>query len=132
MRLAVYETELNQTQARQHCATWSRHGDASLDSSGNPIARFEFDERRGSAIHNEVVTQPDLIIPLYLQIPQPMLLAPWKEIMPLWTCAVDIIRNIAGFMPIGIVLCLYFFADRRTVNSNVAGHHMRLYNDHAD
>jgi hypothetical protein len=111
--LALYHIELSAVQVRQHFQAGIPPG-LSLDDLRNAVAVYGFAEHDGPTIHNEVANAPWLVIPAHFQVPhKPMLLVPWKEITPLWIYLDDIARNIAGFVPLGIAVYLYFLRKRK-------------------
>src|ERR1700722_6619616 len=102
--LALYRSELSAGRVRQHYQTGIPTG-LSLEDLQNAVAVYGFAEHDGPTIHNEVADAPSLTIPGHFQVPhKPLLLVPWKEIDPLWTYIDDIVRNILGFVPLGIAV----------------------------
>jgi hypothetical protein len=111
--LAFYGSELTAQRVRQNYAAWSQSGKVAPDASDNPLALYLFAEHSGSAVRNEVAAGPALNIPAHFQVPyKPILLPPWREITPPWIYTADIIRNILGFVPLGMVFYLYFLRVR--------------------
>jgi VanZ like family len=112
--LALYRNELSAVQARQHYQAGIPAG-LSLEDLQSAVAIYGFAEHDGSTIHNEVANAPWLMIPPHFQVPhKPLLLVPWKEITPLWIYIDDIVRNILGFVPLGIAVYLYFLRKRKS------------------
>ncbi len=111
--LALYRNELSALQVRQHYQAGIPTG-LSLEDLQNAVAVYGFAEHDGATIHNEVANAPGLTIPAHFQVPhKPFLLVPWKEITPLWMYIDDIVRNILGFVPLGIAVYLYFLRKQK-------------------
>jgi hypothetical protein len=106
--LAFYGQELNAQQVQQHFSEWWESGTVTADAAEEPLTQYFFDERSGTILHNQIADQPDLEIPEYFQVPHKgFLTPPWKEITPPWIYTDDIVRNIVGFVPLGMVFYLY-------------------------
>jgi len=111
--LAIYSKELAPASVSQHYANWmhgnvERTANAELDGL---IARYNFSERSGSIIHNSTAGGPILMIPPHFSVPHKVFLqSPANEFEASWIYANDVLRNIAGFMPLGFILCSYFLA----------------------
>jgi len=101
--LAIYAKGLTPADAKQHWQYWTLH-DRSPDLDA-AIARYTFNERMGSEAHNEVPSGPDLEIPKSFSVPYKTLLAsPAAEFEPSWRYIVDVLINIAGFIPLGLIV----------------------------
>jgi len=111
--LAVYAKELTPAEAALHYANWidpTGTDPADLDGA---IARYAFNERSGNEIRNAVASGPNLEIPSYFQIPRkPMLKAAWKEFEASRFYAIDLLMNVAGFIPLGFIFGAYFLLGR--------------------
>ena len=107
--LSLYARELGAAAVREHYDQWKSHGEIVPATRDLVITRFPFDERAGFVIHNQIPGAPDLSVPAYFQLPEKaMLEAPWKEVMPFWVRIDDLARNIVGFVPLGMLVCVYF------------------------
>ena len=72
------------------------------------IARYLFTERSGAEIRNTVRSGPDLEIPRSFDVPhKPMLQSPREEWEWNWAYLQDLLQNVAGFVPVGFLLCAY-------------------------
>jgi hypothetical protein len=111
--LAVYAKELAPAEVARHYANWidpRRAEPADLDGA---ITRYAFNEHAGNEIHNAVASGPNLEIPSYFQIPhKAMLKAAWKEFEATKFFAVDLLMNVAGFVPLGFIFGAYFLLGR--------------------
>jgi hypothetical protein len=111
--LAVFGKELTASEVARHYASWI---DPRPDEAANldgAIARYAFDERSGNEIHNAVASGPNLEIPPYFQIPhKPMLRAAWREFEASRFYIVDLLMNVAGFVPLGFIFGAYFLLGR--------------------
>jgi len=107
--LAIYSKELTPAEVSRHYAEWTSARPIKLGVEGGTIARYTFSERAGREIHNGVVAGPNLQIPATFNVPhKPMLRSAVKEFDRSRKYFNDIILNIAGFIPLGIILCVYF------------------------
>jgi len=106
--LAIYAKQLTPQEASLHYRNWTelnRRLRADLDTA---IARYLFAETTGNEIHNEVVSEPNLMIPTSFSVPHKFFLeSPIREFRLTWKYAWEAGTNIAGFMPLGLMLCLY-------------------------
>jgi VanZ family protein len=103
--LAIYSKEVTAEQALAHYQSWAiRDGyPADLDAA---MARYTFTEASGREIHDDVAKGPTLEIPTNFSVPHKGLLrSPLQEFRPNWHYAMDLAINIAGFIPLGLVLC---------------------------
>ena len=104
--LAIYSRELTPADALRHYKDWT-------DPSGNPdldgaMARYTFAERAEKEVRNEVASGPSLEIPTRFSVPyKGMLLSPQSEFRADWTYISDVVANIAGFVPLGVIVCAY-------------------------
>jgi VanZ family protein len=107
--LAIYSKELTAAQVSRHYGNWigGRGGDPpDLDGA---IARYAFTEGAGRDIHNAIASGPDLEIPKKFGVPhKPLLESPVKEFEANWNYVYDLLRNIAGFVPLGFLVCAYW------------------------
>jgi VanZ family protein len=105
--LAIYSKELTPLQALLHYKEW-------IDPSGPPdldgaIARYPFAEAAGQQVRDEVPSGPYLEIPATFSVPHKKLLrSPAEEFKANWKYVKDLLMNIAGFVPLGLILCAYF------------------------
>ena len=106
--LAIYSKELTSAEAFHHYQSWIEGEKTGPPDLNGAIARYAFTERAGRVIHSAVSGGADLEIPKRFVIPHKVLLQyPWKEYEPNWNYVNDLLRNISGFIPLGIVLCAY-------------------------
>jgi glycopeptide antibiotics resistance protein len=107
--LAVYSKELTPAEVLRHYRSWTDEsglGPADLDGA---IAHYAFTEGAGRDIRNAVASGPDLEIPKRFAVPhKAMLKSPVKEFEANWDYFNDILRNVAGFVPLGFVVCVYW------------------------
>ena len=89
----------------RHYQDWTDPGKHPPDLDG-AIARYAFTEAGGREVRNEVASGPNLEIPSTFSVPHKgFLLSPAKEFNADWRYAVDVGMNIAGFVPLGLVVC---------------------------
>ena len=111
--LAIYSKALAPAEVLRHYRDWTDgRGLESPDLQG-AIALYAFTERAGREIHNAVVSGPDLEIPKRFGVPHKALLeSPRKEFSEDWDYVHDLLVNIAGFIPLGFVICAYLACTR--------------------
>ncbi len=112
--LAIYDEKVSPAEAAAHYAGWTGASQAPrAEVRSHLLARYDFHERGGNVIHNEVASAPALTIPAHLFIPRKaMLTSVGKQFE--WTAnwRQDVLQNIIGFMPLGFVLCGFFALSR--------------------
>ena len=124
--LAVYRGSLDAATIRRHYRAFS--SGTAIDSAdlNNALAVYNFSERGGQVIRDQMPTEPDLRIPESYSILYPPFLTPaWKEFaLARWYYA-DLALNIAGFLPPGFFICAMLFqlrgGKRSVVLATVAG-----------
>jgi VanZ family protein len=105
--LAIYSRELAPADVFRHYKDWTSPGVPPPDLNG-AVARYAFNEEGGREIHNEVAAEPDLEIPAKFSIPHKAILqSPGKEFSADWQYANDVLVNIAGFVPLGLLVYSY-------------------------
>jgi VanZ like family len=107
--LAIYSKELTPAEVSQHYADWTAANPASSPDEDGAIARYTFSEGAGREAHNDVATGPNLKIPASFTVPhKAMLTSAGKEFEPNRLYVEDVIANIVGFIPLGMILGAYF------------------------
>lgn len=105
--LAVYSRELTAADASRHYQDWTNPRDHSPDLD-KAIAFYAFTEGAGNQVHNEVASEPDLEIPETFSVPHKVMLkSAVKEFEANWNYVDDVATNVAGFVPLGVVICAY-------------------------
>jgi VanZ family protein len=116
--LAVYSKELTPAEALEHYRDWTepaRHPDLT-----GALARYSFGERSGNEVRNEVGSEPNLTIPKDFFVPHKAFMAsPASEFRPDWRYVHDLVINIVGFMPLGVIVCVYFLWTRTSSKAMV-------------
>ena len=106
--LAVYSKELTPTDVLHHYRQWIEPSGNAPDLDG-AIARYTFTEASGHEVRNEVPYGPNLEIPAAFSVPHKILLqSAAKEFKADWAYLNDVLVNIAGFVPLGLIVCAYF------------------------
>jgi len=107
--LALYLKELPPTEVFRHYRNWTAERGLVPPDLENAIASYPFTEGAGRDIHNAVVSGVDLEIPTRFAVPHKALLkSPAKEFEANWDYWNDVLRNIAGFIPLGFIVCAYW------------------------
>lgn len=110
--LAIYDRELTPPELNRDYSSWVKAAQAK-DEDGRAVGRYMFDERSGNIAHNQV-RGPDLFIPFhYALVKHSFLTPPWREFYPGWEYVKDIVVNVAGFMPLGFLVCAYLCVVRK-------------------
>jgi VanZ like family/Concanavalin A-like lectin/glucanases superfamily len=106
--LAVYSKELTAADVARHYASWISGIENASSDFGGAIARYTFSESAGNEIRNEVAPGPSLVIPENFGVPhKAMLISPAKEFATTREYGLHVLLNIAGFVPLGFILCAY-------------------------
>jgi VanZ family protein len=102
--LAIYSKSLTPGDAARHYSDWkSQLADCDLDDA---VARYSFHARDRYEIQNEVASGPNLTIPTTFSVPHKgFLLSPVSEYRLDGRYAIDVLVNIAGFVPLGLIIC---------------------------
>ncbi len=112
--LAIYEQELTPKQVLRHFAMWTQKVAPEGFRNDRPLALYSFSERGGRIVHDSIASTPDIYIPGIFRIPhKKMLELPWTEFDPHLRYLWDILINIAGFVPLGLLLCAYLTWNRQ-------------------
>ena len=112
--LAIYAKQLTPAEVLSHYAAWTapdpfNHGPLNPADTGAAIARYAFSERSGREVHSAVPPGPMLEIPASFDVPhKAMLRSAFKEFDPSRHYLYDVLENVAGFIPLGAILCVYF------------------------
>ncbi len=110
--LAIYSNELTREQVFDNYKSWTGGGIDHSHLSG-AVAFYSFTELAGREIHNAVKSGPDLEIPEYFEVPhKARLSSPVEDFQANWEYVKDVFLNIAGFIPLGVVLCAYLMSTR--------------------
>jgi VanZ family protein len=111
--LAIYSKELTPAEVLRHYRNWTDVRGLGPPDLDGTIARYAFTEGAGRDIHNAVASGPDLEIPKRFGVPHKALLkSPVKEFEANWDYVNDLMRNIAGFVPLGFTVCAYWARTR--------------------
>ena len=106
--LAIYSKELTAGEVSRHYENWMGGRGFDPPDLDGAIAHYAFAEGAGSEIHSTVASGPDLEIPEYFGVPHKALLtSAVKEFEANRRYVIDVLQNIAGFIPLGFILCVY-------------------------
>jgi len=107
--LAIYAKDLTPEEASQHYRVWTATSDDTHADLEAALARYTFKEGAGTQIRNEVASGPVLEIPSFFSVPHKYFLqSPVQEFKPSWKYVDEIVMNIAGFVPLGLIISSYF------------------------
>jgi VanZ family protein len=111
--LAIYSKELTAAEVARHYASWIGEREIAPADFDGTIARYAFTERSGNEIYDAVRSAPSLDIPDYFRVPHKVLLkSAVKEFEASRKYVMDVLMNIAGFVPLGFIFCAYFLLTR--------------------
>lgn len=111
--LAIYKQEFTAGQVIQHYHSWTTQGRPQLSGNENAIGVYLFDEHAGNVVHNTVQPGINLYIPgRYSLLHQKFLEPFWKEFKPVRSYWMDVVVNIAGFIPLGFFFYAYWSSVR--------------------
>ena len=111
--LAIYRRELTAAEVLQNFEAWTVRGRPVISGDENPLAVYMFDEHRGSVIHDSANGGINLNIPDRFSLVHEQFLKPfWREFKPTRSYLEDILVNIVGFIPLGVVFFAYWSAVR--------------------
>lgn len=111
--LAIHSSEMTPSEVFQHYQSWSEKPGVDPSELGRTLALYFFTERAGRQIHNAVASGPALEIPKNFAVPHKALLAsPKEEFAASWWYVRDLLLNVAGFVPLGFIVCAYFASTR--------------------
>jgi hypothetical protein len=113
--IAIYKNELTAQEVASHYKTWLSNRDEGMMDKPSILALYLFRERSGTLVRNEIQPGVDLRIPKHYTIrSRSVLLPPWKEFRTEWAYVRDLILNVLGFIPLGLILYLYFLVVRES------------------
>jgi VanZ family protein len=108
--LSIYPGEVTPQEAFESYRRWT----AGISLNTSAIASYPFTERAGNLVHAQGIAPQDLRIPKIYRVPHHSFLTPlWREFDPNWDYLWDVLRNIAGFMPLGFFLCALLYRASR-------------------
>jgi|SRR6266850_1302114 len=104
--LAVYDHALNPREVSGHYRYWKTGSSSALAREEGIRALYPFDDRTGDRLRDSMGRQNDIVIPPYFgALKKEILVPPWDEHFPNWH---DIAKNVAGFVPLGLLLFALF------------------------
>jgi VanZ family protein len=117
--LAIYNRELTPAQVSRHFQSWTPDQGPLPTGEQSLIALYLFNERGGNIVHNRVDPATDLTLPAKYFVLHPALLrSTWnqyshtRDVWKGWNFWEDLIVNIGGFVPVGLVFSVYFSSVR--------------------
>jgi VanZ family protein len=107
--LALYGSQLSASQVAQHDEEWTQKGKPVATDNERVRALYLFDEHAGRIVHDYAGSGGDLYIPgHFLVLHQMFLEPPWSEMRAQHSYVKNVLINIAGFVPLGLVWSAYF------------------------
>jgi VanZ family protein len=114
--LAIYDDQLTAATVAEHYAAWvqQRSSEDPRSERVNYLGLYSFQERSGRTIHNRFGPAPNLDIPTNFSILHKRILTfPWVEFSTDVSYLIDVLINIAGFIPFGFFCCWYLAHHRQ-------------------
>ncbi len=119
--LAIYASELDAAQVLKHYGDWKQHGQPTFGKSEKVLALYLFREHEGNTVHSEAPSGIDLTIPQrFMVVDQLLFQSPVSEFHTQGSYLKNALINVAGFVPLGFMVSLYFAAVRRMRQAAVA------------
>lgn len=101
--------EFSPAEVQQSFEFWQLTGRIQDGPGSGAIATYSFAERDGVSVKEDLGKAPSLSIPIAYSIPYKPALKPfWREYSRDREYIKDVVRNVAGFMPLGLLLGAYF------------------------
>jgi hypothetical protein len=114
--LAIYASELSAPTVRRHYDTWTKVGKPDITERDGIAALYLFDERSGEVVHNHAGAGADLWIPRAYTVLEKGFLEPdWNDFSMSWGYWTNNLKNMAGFVPLGLCFCAYFAQIRKNL-----------------
>jgi hypothetical protein len=111
--LATYSRELTPAEVFEDSSRWTDGREVGMADLDGATARYAFAERAGRDIHSVVVSGPDLEILGRFMVPDKPFLEPVRAAFEVnWTYVRDVLMNVAGFAPLGFLVCVYLGGTR--------------------
>jgi hypothetical protein len=111
--LAIYSKELTPAEVLRDYRNWTDGRTVDPQDLEGATAVYGFAEGAGREIHSAVVSGPDLEIPQRFVVPHKAFLAsPLEEFEATRDYMKGVLANIAGFVPLGFILCAYWTCTR--------------------
>jgi VanZ family protein len=107
--LALYGSELSAAQVAQHYEEWTQKGKPVATDNERVCALYLFDEHAGRIVHDYSGSGGDLYISEhFLVLHQIFLEPPWSEMRTQHSYVKNVLINVAGFVPLGLLWSAYF------------------------
>ncbi len=117
--IALYGEEFSAPEVEQHFTDW-RQKPPPRSAAVQPLALYLFDERAGNVVHNRANPEANLEIPRRFRVVDQIFFeSPAMERRTQHNFVKNILINIAGFVPLGFCLGLYFAASGRMRNATL-------------
>jgi len=111
--LALYRSELSAAQVAQHYEEWTQKGKPLATDNERVCALYLFDEHAGRIVHDYAGSGGDLYIPEHFGVLHQIFLEPpWSEMRTQHSYVKNVLINVAGFVPLGLLWCAYFSSVR--------------------
>jgi glycopeptide antibiotics resistance protein len=111
--LALYQRRLEPSEVLRHYLTWTQQGRLITAEGERNVALYLFQERSGNVVHNSARLGLDLQIPDRYTVVDKIFLEPfWQEFSLTQSYMSSAVKNIVGFVPLGLCFYTYLMALR--------------------
>jgi VanZ family protein len=118
--LAMYGSQLTSSQVVDHYVSWTKNQHPVIRKDEAPVALYMFNEHTGNVVFNRLDSTNNLIIPdRYFALHPPFLSSVMRDYQPTCVYWQDIGVNIAGFIPFGLLVAI-FWSEVRTIKHPAA------------
>ncbi len=112
--LALYSRELTAEEVAYSYRRWIEDPRRDQLPATDAVFKYFFTERGGDIVHDLGPNHKDLFIPKAYEVPHhSFLTSPWREFDLTWDYVWDVLRNIAGFIPFGFLMCALLLCTQR-------------------
>jgi VanZ like family/Concanavalin A-like lectin/glucanases superfamily len=102
--LAIYSQELSADQVSRHFKSWTAEKRFDVGKDEHIVALYFFNEHQGRTAHDSSGSEINLAIPeRFLIVHEKFLEPPWQEFHNDWGYWKNVLINIGGFIPLGLL-----------------------------
>lgn len=113
--LAIYSQELTKAQVSRHFESWTARKRFDVGRDEHVVALYLFNERHGGTVHDSSGSEINLSIPeRFLIVHEKFLEPPWQEFHNDWGYWKNVLINIGGFIPLGLLFYAYLAMAKRS------------------
>ncbi len=111
--VAMFNRSLSAGEMERHYQFWTGNQLRKLQSEKGLSALYFMDERNGATIPDRSPSGIPLLVPEYFQVlRKTVLVPPWEDPHPYFSDTGDVLINVLGFIPFGLVYFIYLVQAR--------------------